>query len=125
MAFVITEIIYLVARTVRGVIAFPLNPYSWFIYTIVILYVGFFLIYKKSGGSSIDQFSDGKWKLPLILMALWILGYSLICDFLVMGNWWINSAPVFLVGFFIRMVHSSSLEGLLRDIQQIRKFKAQ
>ena len=92
MVFVITQIIYFVFRIVYSVLGLPVNPYSWYVYTIIVLYIGFFLIYRK--------FGDKK-KTALILMAAWILAYSIICYLQIRGNWWINSAPVFLVGIYI------------------------
>ena len=89
MAFIITEVIYLIARIVNDVMELPLNPYSWFIYTIIILYIGFFLIYRRENKSS------------FLLMAVWILAYSVICYILIKGNWWMNATPVFLLGIYI------------------------
>ena len=93
MVFVITQIIYFVFRITFSVLGLPLNPYSWYVYTIIVLYIGFFLIYRKLGASNR--------RLALILMAVWILGYSIICYLQIQGNWWINSAPVFLMGIFM------------------------
>ena len=89
MAFIITEVIYLIVRIVNDVMELPLNPYSWFIYTIIILYIGFFLIYRRENKSS------------FLLMAVWILAYSVICYILIKGNWWMNATPVFLLGIYI------------------------
>ena len=89
MIFIFTQVIYLIARVINGVTELPLNPYSWYIYTIIILYIGFFLIYRKENKNS------------LALMGAWILGYSIICYILIKGNWWINSAPVFLLGIYM------------------------
>lgn len=89
MAFIITEVIYLIVRIVNDVTELPLNPYSWFIYTIIVLYIGFFLIYRKENKSS------------FLLMAVWILAYSVICYILIKGNWWINATPVFLLGIYM------------------------
>ena len=89
MAFIITEVIYLIVRIVNDVTELPLNPYSWFIYTIIILYIGFFMIYRKENKSS------------FLLMAVWILAYSVICYILIKGNWWMNATPVFLFGIYI------------------------
>ncbi len=87
--FVVTQVIYFGVRTFQKAVSLPLNPYSWFIYTIIILYLGFFLIYRKES------------KLSLTFMALWILGYSIICYILVKGNWWYNASPVFLLGIIM------------------------
>ena len=88
LVFVLTQIIFLLVRFAFEAVDLPLNPYSWFVYTILILYVGFFLIYRKNRRTN------------LLFMALWILGYSVVCHILVTGNWWINTAPVFLLGIY-------------------------
>jgi membrane-bound acyltransferase YfiQ involved in biofilm formation len=88
LVFVLTQIIFLLVRFAFEAVDLPLNPYSWFVYTILILYVGFFLIYRKNR------------RTDLLFMALWILGYSVVCHILVTGNWWINTAPVFLLGIY-------------------------
>ncbi|MCR5419060.1 MAG: acyltransferase family protein [Lachnospiraceae bacterium] len=87
--FAVTQLIYFAVRTFQKAVSLPLNPYSWFIYTIIVLYVGFFLIYRKES------------KLSLTFMILWILAYSIICYILVKGNWWYNASPVFLLGIFM------------------------
>ena len=89
LVFVLTELVYLLVRFAFSATAFSLNPYSWFVYTIVILYIGFFLVYRKNK------------RCNLCLMALWILAYCVICHVLVLGNWWINSVPVFLLGIIL------------------------
>ena len=43
--FVVTEIIYLVLRVMNDATELPLNPYSWFIYTIIIHFFRHFLLY--------------------------------------------------------------------------------
>ncbi|MBO4498503.1 MAG: acyltransferase family protein [Lachnospiraceae bacterium] len=87
--FLVTEFIWFTVRALNDTVGLPLNPYSWFVYTIIILYFGFFLFYRKEG------------KYSLLLMALWILGYSIICYILVKGNWWYNASPVFLLGLYL------------------------
>ncbi len=89
LVYVLSELIYLLVRFAFSATALPLNPYSWFVFTIVILYIGFFLMYRREGHHS------------FILMALWILFYCVLCHLLVLGNWWINSVPVFLLGIFL------------------------
>ena len=42
--FLVTEIVWLFARISKEAVWLSLNPYSWFIYTIIILYVGFFYL---------------------------------------------------------------------------------
>ena len=89
MIFVITNIIYLIVRHLYGSVYLPINPYSWFVYAIIAMYFGFFFIYRKE-----NRFSH-------ILMAVWILIYSIICYILISGNWWYNTPPVFLLGILM------------------------
>ncbi|MBO4902440.1 MAG: acyltransferase family protein [Lachnospiraceae bacterium] len=89
MVFVLTEIIFLLVRFAFESTDLPLNPYSWFVYTIFFLYIGFYFSYRKNSHIS------------LLLMILWIFGYCVICHILVKGNWWINTAPVFAVGIYM------------------------
>ena len=105
LVFIVVDIIYFCVRIFRDAVAFPLNPYSWFVATIVILYVGFFLIYKKEGKSS------------FLLMSLWVVAYTLISYLTIKGNWWMNATPAFLVG-----IHVASKEEII--LQKIRNKKA-
>lgn len=89
MVFIFTEIIWLIVRTVNDAFSTPLNPYSWFIYTIIILYFGFFFAYRKER------------KYSFAIMVMWIVIYSIVCYILVKGNWWINATPVFLLGIIV------------------------
>ena len=99
--FLITEIAYLGVRATQDVIDFPLNPYSWFVETIVILYIGFYLVFKKEN------------KFSFAFMALWILAYSVICYVLVKGNWWINSTPAFLLGIYVAGHEETTLKKII------------
>lgn len=104
LVFVITEIIYLVFRTLYAVLELPANPYSWFVYAIVVLYVGFFFIYRRKN------------KFSLILMTIWVIGYSVICYLLVKGNWWINATPAFLVGIYMAEHERTGEEKICRSM---------
>ena len=99
MIFVITNIIYLVVRHLYGSVYLPINPYSWFVYAIIAMYFGFFFIYRKE-----NRFSH-------ILMAVWILIYSIICYILISGNWWYNTPPVFLLGIIMADREEAKGEG--------------
>ena len=88
-AFLIMQLAWLIVRALKKSVEFPLNPYSWFIYTILILYIGFYVAYKRECKASI------------FVMGAWILAYSVICYALVKGNWWINASPVFLLGIIM------------------------
>lgn len=46
-SFVLTNIIFLIVRAGMGGAALPVNPYSWYVYTIVILYVCFYMSVGK------------------------------------------------------------------------------
>ena len=83
---IVTGFVYFLLRVYKNVVSFPLNPFSWYVFTIAILYVGFFLAYRKEGRASFP------------VMCAWVLGYSVICYVLGFGNWWINAVPAFLVG---------------------------
>ena len=85
-AYAVTNLIYLEVRFLYSYVYTPLNPYSWYICAITILYTGFYFIYRKGR------------KHPALLMTLVILSYSIICYVRLNGDWWINSPPVFLVG---------------------------
>ena len=89
MIFVITSIIWLVVRFIYGNVSLPVNPYGWYIYACIILYFGFFFIYRKET------------RISHILMGVWILIYSVICYLLIKGNWWFNATPVFLLGIIV------------------------
>ena len=83
---IVTGFVYFLLRVYKNVVSFPLNPFSWYVFTIAILYVGFFLAYRKEGRASFP------------VMCAWVLAYSVICYVLGFGNWWINAVPAFLVG---------------------------
>ena len=89
MIFVITSIIWLAVRFVYGNVSLPVNPYGWYIYACIILYFGFYFIYKRDT------------KISHILMGIWILIYSVICYLLIKGNWWFNATPIFLLGIIM------------------------
>ncbi|MBP5492264.1 MAG: acyltransferase family protein [Clostridiales bacterium] len=87
--FIVTDLLFLVGRIDRDIVAWPANTYSWFVFTIIILYVGFFLTYRKEK------------KYSFALMCGWVLLYCIICYNLALGNWWINSCPAFLLGILM------------------------
>lgn len=89
LIFVLTQLIWFIVRFLKAAVYLPLNPYNWYIYAIIILYFGFFFFYRKETKAS------------FLLMALWILVYSVICYIFVKGNWWYNATPAFLLGIYI------------------------
>lgn len=86
---IFVDIFYVILRVYKDNMTFPLNPYSWYVFTIIILYTGFFLAYRKETKAS------------FAVMCAWVLVYSVLGYALALGNWWINSAPAFLVGIFM------------------------
>ncbi|MCR5650885.1 MAG: acyltransferase [Lachnospiraceae bacterium] len=105
LTFTFTNIIYLWVRFVFGNnVYLPLNPYSWYVYAIMTLYIGYYFIYRK------DR------KHPLFLMSLVILAYSIICYVQILGDWWINTPPVFLLG----IVFAENEEKILEKIDKKR-----
>ena len=64
------------------------SPYTWYINAIVILYILFYCSFRfvKNDVASI------------CLVALGILIYSFVCNWLVLGVWWYNTAFLFVVG---------------------------
>ncbi len=65
---IVTGFVYFLLRVYKNVVSFPLNPFSWYVFTIAILYVGFFLAYRKEGRASFP------------VMCAWVLAYSVICS---------------------------------------------
>ena len=64
------------------------SPYTWYINAIVILYILFYCSFRfvKNDVASI------------CFVALGILIYSFVCNWLVLGVWWYNTAFLFVVG---------------------------
>lgn len=83
------DIVYIVLRIYKQNLALPPNPFSWYVYTLIVLYAGFFLAYRK------------KTKASFAVMCLVVLIYCVVCYLLAFGNWWINSVPAFLIGIFM------------------------
>ena len=88
-AAIFVDIFYVILRVYKDNMTFPLNPYSWYVFTIIILYTGFFLAYRKETKAS------------FAIMYAWVLAYCVLGYVLALGNWWINSCPAFLVGIFM------------------------
>lgn len=89
MVFVFTNIfVYYAMRIFFGQVTLPLNPYSWYIYAIIVFYLAFYLILRYAP------------KMFPILMPLAVLVYAVIAYELCLGNWWFNSTPAFLFGLW-------------------------
>ena len=100
---IVTGLVYFFLRIYKNIVAFPLNPFSWYVFTIAILYLGFFIAYRKEGTAS------------FAIMCGWVALYSVVCYDLGLGNWWINAVPAFLVGIRLadRKEEKKSIPGLV------------
>ena len=83
------DIVYIVLRIYKQNMALPPNPFSWYVYTLIILYVGFFIAFRKQTKAS------------FAVMCAVVLIYCVACYLLAFGNWWINSVPTFLLGIYM------------------------
>lgn len=100
LAFLTASIIYVAVRLTGGEsLAFPrllfnltgpvlYNPYAWFVITLSLFYIGFYLAFKYCK----------KEKVAVLVMCILVLIYILHCDWWMYGEWWYNTAPLFLVG---------------------------
>ena len=65
-----------------------LNGYSWFVYTLLLFYMLFYLAYKYCK----------KEKIATLLVLTGMLLYIFFCDWWMYGTWWYNSTLLFGVG---------------------------
>jgi len=67
------------------------NPYSWYITAILYLYLAFYVAFRfmKNENHSIAA------------ILLCTILYCILCDYLVLGGWWINTVGLFTVGIII------------------------
>lgn len=77
-----------------------LNPYGWYIYAIVILYIGF------SWGFSYCRNEKIAFAKTILVAA----GYMLFCIWWLYGDWWYNTVPLFIIGMFVAKYEPSFLE---------------
>lgn len=100
---IIVDVFYIVLRVYKEILEFPPNPFSWYVYALIVLYIGFFLAYRKETKAS------------FAVMCVFVLLYCAVCCILALGNWWINSVPAFLLGMFIadRKVVKSDIKRIL------------
>lgn len=67
-----------------------LNGYSWFVYTLLTFYILFYLAFKYCKSE----------KPATTLVLIGVLLYIFFCNWWAYGNWWYNSALLFVVGLF-------------------------
>lgn len=98
ISFFATEILFLFVRRAKGNLAFPLNPYSWFVPTILILYLGFYLNRRF--------LKERAW----IGLFGYTLLWSVICRLLIAETYWYNSTAAFPLGVFFAACESEIKE---------------
>ena len=101
ITFIATDSAFQFARISKGVQGFPANTYSWFIFVIAILYIGFYLCIR---------FLKEKAMLGvLIFSVLWCV----FCRLTYFDTYWYNSVLAFPMGAFI----AKHQEGITKRIQ--------
>lgn len=66
------------------------NEYAWYIYASVLFYLAFYLSFKYCK----------KEKTALGITCAVVILYIVFCEWWMYGEWWYNTAPMFLVGIF-------------------------
>jgi len=66
------------------------NEYAWYIYASVLFYMAFYLSFKYIK----------KEKIALGVTCAVVVLYIVFCEWWMYGEWWYNTAPMFLVGIF-------------------------
>lgn len=64
------------------------NTYAWFIFALMVLYIGFYVAFRFCK----------KEKFAIAVLGIIILLYMLYCDWWIYGDWWYNTVILFLVG---------------------------
>ena len=86
VTFAFTGLIYLVVRSRTSGPAFPANPYSWYVYTLLLLYFFFWLVFGKLK------------RCRILCVGILVLLYCVLCRAFGLGEWVFNSAPAFVLG---------------------------
>lgn len=66
------------------------NGYAWYIYASVLFYMTFYLAFKYCK----------KEKAALAITCTVVVLYIVFCEWWMYGEWWYNTAPMFLIGIF-------------------------
>ena len=82
-----------------------LNGYSWFLYTLLIFYLFFYLAFKHCKSE----------KSATLFVLIGVLFYIFFCNWWAYGNWWYNSAILFIVGILFARYDTTL-------IQHMRKY---
>lgn len=64
------------------------NPYAWYVFAILYLYLCFFIGFR---------YCKKEWQ-AITIIILGIILYSYVCDWLILGGWWYNTVGLFVVG---------------------------
>ena len=100
ITFFITDIIFQMARSSRVYSTFPANPYSWFVFVIMVLYAAFYFCFKLV-----------KKNQPLVLLCCVIAGI-IICALLTMETYIYNSMLAFPVGILFAQKQEKLTESI-------------
>ena len=81
-------LIYLITEALFWAYGSVKSPYTWFIAAILYLYLVFYLSFR---------FCKKTW-IAIAFVALGIVLYCVVCDWMVLGGWWFNTVGLFLIG---------------------------
>ena len=80
-----------------------LNGYSWFLYTLLIFYLFFYLAFKHCKSK----------KSATLFVLIGVLFYIFFCNWWSYGNWWYNSAILFIVGILFARYDTTLIQHML------------
>ncbi|MBO6166512.1 MAG: acyltransferase family protein [Eubacterium sp.] len=101
ITFIVTDSAFQFARIAKGVQGFPANTYSWFVFVIAVLYIGFYLCIR---------FLKDKAMLGIIIFSvIWCV----ICRLIYFDTYWYNSVLAFPMGAFV----AKHYEGVTKRLQ--------
>lgn len=81
-----------------------INPYGWYVWTIIFLYAIFYVIFKFIKNE----------KLSILLIFITTVIYISFCYYYHVGNWWYNSAICFVFG----IIYGQNKEFVLEKIKK-------
>lgn len=88
LTFILTNIVYILVRIQYDGFSLPSNPYSWYVYTILLFYLCFYFVFKYMK------------RFQLAGMTVCLVVYTLVCYLAIPNSWLINASPVFLLGMW-------------------------
>jgi pimeloyl-ACP methyl ester carboxylesterase/membrane-bound acyltransferase YfiQ involved in biofilm formation len=101
ITFIVTDSVFQFARISKRLQGFPANTYSWFVFVIAVLYIGFYLCIRFLK------------KRALIGIIVFSILWCVACRLLYIDTYWYNSVLAFPAGAFI----AEHFEGITKKIQ--------